>query len=256
VKASSPSALGRLLEEVSWGGNARAYRQGGRGLENVLAAEVFQALDFLPRRSFLGRIVQSLEGGAPETLGLLLQEIEQVRCSLLPGDVFLAAQPSLGEPALAVQPDGILDSPGVTCFLGARRIKPGAFQPEQLAREFLAVIQEAGAHRPLLLLVLPKAPPLPVRGHGQLTLREAVARWLPEVLARAEGEFPPCRELVARVEEVIAYVTWERVSQAVEAGLQDYSAADPSVRASIARLAQAIQQAIRWHASSTGQVTP
>ena len=28
---TSPSTLGRLLEEISWEGNARHYRQGGRG---------------------------------------------------------------------------------------------------------------------------------------------------------------------------------------------------------------------------------
>ena len=42
----SPSAMGRLLEEISWEGNARKYRHGGRGLENVLTAEFFLALDF------------------------------------------------------------------------------------------------------------------------------------------------------------------------------------------------------------------
>ncbi|MBE9020222.1 hypothetical protein IQ272_29640 [Chroococcidiopsidales cyanobacterium LEGE 13417] len=42
------SVLGRLLEELSWvGSTIGSYRTGGRGLENVLTAEVFQALDFL-----------------------------------------------------------------------------------------------------------------------------------------------------------------------------------------------------------------
>ena len=43
-----------LLDELSWEGNAWKYREGGLGLENVLTAEVFQALDFLPREAFLG----------------------------------------------------------------------------------------------------------------------------------------------------------------------------------------------------------
>lgn len=51
------TVLGRLLEELSWDGNTiKAYRYGGRGFENVLTAEVFQALYFLPRQAFLGAL--------------------------------------------------------------------------------------------------------------------------------------------------------------------------------------------------------
>ena len=62
------SAIDRLLDELSWEGNARKYRGGGRGLENVLTAEVFQALDFLPRDAFLGAV---LRGAVlvPESVG-------------------------------------------------------------------------------------------------------------------------------------------------------------------------------------------
>ena len=55
----SPSITGRLLEEISWEGNARRYRRGGQGRENVLTAEVFQILDFLPRDRFLGEVIRS-----------------------------------------------------------------------------------------------------------------------------------------------------------------------------------------------------
>ena len=52
------SVIGRLLEELSWVGHTiKSYREGGRGFENVLTAEVFQALDFLPRSNFLGKII-------------------------------------------------------------------------------------------------------------------------------------------------------------------------------------------------------
>ncbi len=132
----SPSPLGRLLEEISWEGNARHYREGGRGFENVLTVEVFQALDFLPRARFLGRIVESVAGGGSQAAKLLSQEAELVTFSLLPGDVFLSGP---GTAQLAVQPDGIIESPSVYCVLEAKRIKRGAFQPEQLAREYLVL---------------------------------------------------------------------------------------------------------------------
>ena len=37
------SAVGRLLHELSWEGNSRRYREGGRGLESVLPVEGFHA---------------------------------------------------------------------------------------------------------------------------------------------------------------------------------------------------------------------
>jgi hypothetical protein len=59
LTSNNPRVLGRLLEELSWVGNTiKDYREGGRGFENVLTAEVLQSLDFLPRQSFLGSIVE------------------------------------------------------------------------------------------------------------------------------------------------------------------------------------------------------
>jgi len=60
-----PTTINRLLAEVSWEGSKIAnYKvgkahEGGRGFENVLTAEVFNALDFLPREHFLGSILAS-----------------------------------------------------------------------------------------------------------------------------------------------------------------------------------------------------
>lgn len=50
---TNTSVLGRLLEEISWeGSRVREYRDGGRGRENVLTAEVLgHFLTFLVRRS-------------------------------------------------------------------------------------------------------------------------------------------------------------------------------------------------------------
>lgn len=57
------SALGRLLEELSWvGSSIRGYRSGGRGYENVLTAEVLGALDFMPRSAFLGAVIAAAHG--------------------------------------------------------------------------------------------------------------------------------------------------------------------------------------------------
>jgi hypothetical protein len=241
----SPSPLGRLLEEISWEGNARHYRQGGRGFENVLTVEVFQALDLLPRTQFLGRIVESLVG-APEAVKRLASEVEQLTFSLLPGDIFLA-ETACGGSQLCVQPDGVVESPSVYCLLEAKRVKRGAFQPEQLAREYLAVLQEAGQRGPLLMLILPGPPPVAVSRHGRLDLHDAVARWLEPVLLRCEHEFPAAEELLRNVTSVIAYTTWPAVAQSIKSGLQAFSCSDPSVEASVRRLANSVLGAINWH---------
>lgn len=239
---TSPSTLGRLLEEISWAGNAKPYREGGRGFENVLTAEVFQALDFLPRTEFFARVFASAGGGASRACSCLAREAEQATFGLLPGAIALSENPPL-----LVQPDGIIQSPSVHCLVEAKRMKAGSFQPEQLARELLACLQEADGRTPLLLLVLPKPPPVSVKGHGRLPVREAVAKWLPRVLGRAEGEFPPAEELVERVDSIVAYTTWGQIAKDVEDGLEAFGSAGPSVLGSVSRIAETVREAIEWH---------
>jgi hypothetical protein len=54
------TVIGRLLEEISWeGSSVRKYRKGGRGLENVLTAEVLLPLSYLPRDKFLGAVIRA-----------------------------------------------------------------------------------------------------------------------------------------------------------------------------------------------------
>ena len=240
----SPSPLGRLLEEISWEGNARHYREGGRGFENVLTVEVFQALDFLPRARFLGRIVESLAGGGSQAAKLLSQEAELVTFSLLPGDIFLSGR---GTAQLAVQPDGIIESPSVYCLLEAKRIKRGAFQPEQLAREYLAVMQKAGSRLPLLLLVLPTPPPIPIRGYGRMEIHEAVSKWIEPVVSRCEHEVPLLDTLRQNVNAAIGYITWSTVASIIGESSEGFARDDPSVDASVSRVAHAALQAIEWH---------
>jgi hypothetical protein len=241
----SPGAMGRLLEEISWEGNARKYRQGGRGLENVLTAELFLALDFLPRTTFLGEILRSAVG-ASETVQLLLRDAEKVTFSLLPGDIFLARRPA---PEFCVQPDVIIECPSVYCLVEAKRIKRGAFQPEQLAREYLVVLQTAkGTNRtPLLLLLLPEPPPVPVSRNGRLEIHDAIDRCLDRVLSRCTHEFAPRDVLLADVRSVVAYITWPALREAVTTGLADFSCGDASVARAVSRTANAVLSAIAWH---------
>jgi hypothetical protein len=69
------SPVGRLLEEISWEGNARPYRRGGRGRENVLTTEVFQLLDWLQRHAFLGAVLNAAHG-ADEVRSEVADDVE------------------------------------------------------------------------------------------------------------------------------------------------------------------------------------
>lgn len=132
------SAVRRLLDELSWEGNPRKYRDGGLGLENVLTAEVFQALDFLPRQAFLARV---LAGASGAPLKNPQSDIEQAMVDILPGDL---AHPDLG---IRAQPDVVIDSPEVFIFVEAKRLRPSSFQPDQLAKELILTAEHARGRR-------------------------------------------------------------------------------------------------------------
>jgi hypothetical protein len=130
-----PSIIGRLLEELSWTGRLiTKYRGGGRGFENVLSAEVLQALDFLPRAAFLGSVVEALHDGAATARQMLKDEAEKAEFLVLPGEMYLQAEDI---PKVEIQPDAIITTPNVYCLVEAKRIRSSSFQPRQLAREFV-----------------------------------------------------------------------------------------------------------------------
>jgi hypothetical protein len=244
----SPSALGRLLEEISWEGNARHYRLGGQGYENVLTAEVLQALDFLPRTKFLGRLLSSeVDMERRGTLDIMANDAEQVTFSLLPGGVFLEPYSPSKSP-LEVQPDAILESRDVYCLVEAKRIRSGSFQPEQLAREYVCSLQHARRRKkkPLLLLILPTGPKVLVNGLGRVSVDDAVVRHMASVLRRT-NELAPAHELTAGLKDVVAFTTWRRIDSCLRAGREQVGPAAPSLQACVNRLIDSALNAIEWH---------
>jgi hypothetical protein len=157
------SPIGRLLEELSWEGNARRYRHGGRGMENVLVTEVFAALDLLPRDAFLGSILRSAHGG-DRARTAAAAGTEEAQVEVLPGG------PDLYPGGPNIQPDAVLDMPEATVLVEAKGIRQGVFQPEQLAREYLCLFRDFRRPAQLLLLILPVPPPIPVKGLGRLPI--------------------------------------------------------------------------------------
>ncbi|MGB3764446.1 MAG: hypothetical protein WA966_14625 [Ornithinimicrobium sp.] len=230
------SAVRRLLDELSWEGNARKYRGGGLGLENVLTTEVFQALDFLPRDAFLGAAIRAAVG-ADAAREQASAEIEQAAVDLLPGDL---VEPEL---SLRVQPDAVISSPSSFVFVEAKRIRRSSFSVEQLARELLVTVHHSAGRRPLLLLVLGAPPPLRVQGRGALGIDEALQLGMDSISARLDREVAPVDATGA-----VAYVTWSDIAGRVERAAQDYEASDSDSAGTIARLSLSLTEAVRLHA--------
>ena len=238
------STVGKLLEEVSWE-KAKNYRAGGRGLENVLTAEVLLGLDFLPRRAFLGEIFQSAHG-ALSARNLCTDEAAAASLHFLPGELEVQPGPGASQ-RVVVQPDAIIQSPSAYVLVEAKRIRSSAFQPEQLAREYLALLANAGGAVPVLLL-LGVEPPVAVKGRGHFSVEDAIEAFLEPVLHRVGDEPGSVAELMARIPEVCCWITWREVADCVERALQQLVVEDPAVRASVERIARFVTNAISWHA--------
>ncbi len=241
------TVLGRLLEELSWVGRTiKNCRNGGRGFENVLTAEVFQALDFLPRQAFLGAVVAA-SSGAAKAREVLRQEIEQAKFTFLPGNFYLIPSSRQHQTGMAVQPDGLIESPSCFGLLEAKRIRPSSFLPKQLAREFVLVMREARSRQPLLWLVLNSAPPVPVQGHGLLEITDAIELHLETVLNCAENHNLEKSMLLKQVNEVICWTTWETIAKVVLEQNNSIAIPDPSVAACVHRLTDIVIRSVKWH---------
>lgn len=241
---ASSSIVGKLLEEISWE-KAQNYRKGGRGRENVLTAEVLVGLDFLPRTEFLGNILRSAHG-ASEARAQVAAEAEELQMHFLPGDLRLGSGNYKGQPF--VQPDAVFETPSTYTLVEAKRIRYSSFQPEQLAREYVALMSNTGASKPVLLL-LGVTPPLRVKGSGLLEIHEAIGRFLGPVLERTGDEALPSEsELLERIPEIFCWISWEELKGCIAQAAELHSALHPSGEASVQRIAAFVRNAIAWHA--------
>ena len=229
------SAIRRLLDEISWEGNAVKYRDGGLGRENVLTAEVLQALDFLPRDAFLGQVLRNAHG-ADAAREQVASDVENQVVDVLVGDL------ELPELQVRAQPDALLTSDRSYVFVEAKRIKTSAFQEEQLARELLLTAQHAAGRQPLLLLVLGAPPPVRVRGQGVLGIADAVSLGATKI-----GERLGTTVAMPDPVTMVAWTTWAEVADAVGRAADAYECPDRSALQAIRRLAASVGDAVHAH---------
>lgn len=236
---ANESVVGRLLEEISWQ-KAVKYRQGGRGIEDVLTAEVFMPLDYLPRDAFFGEVFRRAHG-ADRARALVAAEIEDGRFTLLPEEVLL------GPNAIKVQPDGYLETTSTLVLIEAKRIRRSAFQTKQLARELLALHQQSADRTPLMLLVLGAPPPVQVKSLGRIDPAQAIALTIDEAMEEAGVVQLGASELLNGLDDTLAWITWSEIRDLVEeqaAGPTDLS---HGLDGTIRRLANAITAAVDRH---------
>jgi len=224
------SPIGRLLEEISWEGRSvRAYRDGGRGRENVLTAEALMLLDFLPRREFLGGVVESARG-ADGVRRKLLDGIEHAAVTLLPDETRLGA-------GVVVQPDAALETNDVYGLIEAKRIRTSSFQVPQLSREWTAAWAQAGDRDPLLFLILGAPPPVPVKGRGRMTIADAI-------LLDLDGPAP--KPTPDQIDNNVAWTTWDDVQSATVLACGQFTD-DSTSSSTVLRLSSALVRTIDWH---------
>ena len=245
---SPPTALGRLLTVVSWEGSAvRAYRRGGRGLENVLTADVLSALEALPRTHFLGEVLRSANWGEPTRLLGIIQELEAANVSIFPDAFALRPDAATHQKRLEVQPDARIDGTSNLLVIEAKRIKSSSFQLEQLARNVLVLLRDCGDRTPTLLLVLGREPPVSVQGRGRRSIEEAVELGLVSAYERIAGLDLSLDEVRRLYPKMIAWTTWQEIAGSIRRALDGYKNDDHSTEGSIRRIADQILNSIEWH---------
>ena len=85
--------------------------------------------------------------GADHARNVLVNEIEEAELRFLPRDMTLAPNRS-GTNQLVVQPDALITSPGSFVLVEAKRVRSSSFQPEQLAKEYVATMAHVATRTP------------------------------------------------------------------------------------------------------------
>lgn len=244
------SVIGSLLGDISWAGKTvNKYRNGGKGLENVLSAEVLQLLDFLPRKEFLGELIKRLHSDNSVVIEKLYSEINEATFNLFPGNHYLKSKPTSHQKGISVQPDGILETPSVYGLLELKRIKKSSFQPLQLAKEFYLVTRDAKERIPLLILIISKEPPVAVQSNGRVDIFDYIKKTLPDVYQVADSHHLTENQVKGLVNQHVAWITWPEIRSTVIHLKEKYDGSKSSINASIARICEALITAIDFHSS-------
>lgn len=162
------SAIERLVTEAIDAGpfHFRSRRRGHLA-ERVLSAHVLQALDFLPRTTFLGRVLLDATG-ADAARAAVLAEVEDLSILFLPE---LRADSDA-----RARPDAWISGPTTACLVDTKAPR-STFGRRQLCSDYRSLLKHAGERLPLMLLIVEDPERVTVWGRpGSHTVIDAV-RW-------------------------------------------------------------------------------
>lgn len=242
------SPLCRHLIKVSWEyRQLEYYRDGGKGREDILTADFIETIDSLPRLWFLSELLKNSQG-AESARQRLATECEEAKLLLFPGDIYLRQSTGNYATAIPVKADALIETPSVFCLIETKRPKGvTSFQPQQLAREYVAVLRNCQRRVPLLWLVVPHEPPFPIQGHGKLSAKEAISLHLPSVIERADALSENLETLLERVEDVVAWITWPEICGVISKQIKLLPNGDPSILSAVTRKADKFRRLVEWH---------
>lgn len=236
--------IGRLVDELSWAGSSiRRLRNGGRGDENVLTAEVMLLLSLLPRTAFLGGVLAAAHG-AEKTRALLDASLEQATVQMFPDEITI---PGTG---VGVQPDAAIWTDDAVVLIEAKGTRTAAqFQKTQLAREYLALMTHPREHK-LLLIIMGSPPPVRIQSAGRVDLFEGVTIGLEELCSAAALPAADVTHLHQAIPETVCWITWQEIGSTVAEAAATYPCIDTSLASTLRRLAEGVTEAIDWHSGT------
>lgn len=248
----APSVIPKLLSDISWEGSlvSKRYRDGGRGKENVLTAEVFLALEYLPREPFCTAISQAVLSEGKTGIFLEQGELEGAKFSVFPNGRFeLRSSAANHQQALDVQIDAMIETEQSIVFVEAKKIGGGSFQEEQLARTYLIALREAGERRARLLIIPGLEPPVRVKNIGKVGIKTGILASIESVYAKIEGLDVSLEDAKERIDESVFWITWPKISDAIDNAKKNYRNSDESTRLAVFRIANSLIDTVSWHGS-------
>lgn len=246
MELSAPtSVIGRLVDELSWEGRRiRRLRNGGRGDENVLTAEVLLLLSYLPRSAFLGAILRAAHGAQDMRLSVA-SKLEDAAIQMFPDQLTL---PGAG---IGVQPDAAIWHDDFAVILEAKGPRTRAqFQKHQLAREFLALMADPRRDH-MLMVIIDSPPPVKIQSAGRMELIDGVRLGLEDLCLASGRTAEEFRYLSNLIPETVCWVTWQEIRSAVAQAAVEYPCEDANLKGTLQRLARGVTDAIDWHSRST-----
>jgi hypothetical protein len=81
-----------------------------------------------------------------------------------------------------------------------------------------------------------------------MSLEQAISSELESVLFRAKNEQLMMDRMVDQIPEAFCWITWAELSAVIASQAAGFWTTDPSVDASVQRLAKSISSSIAWHA--------